>query len=96
MCEWSAVVFFSRFYSPSPVERRRAATRGESRKETLNHRRLAARHAKMAATPLGFKVPGKACVLPRGARAAALPPLARRPARALGAALIAGECGQAG
>lgn len=83
----SAVVFFSRFYSPSPVERRRAATRGGSRKETLNHRRLAARHAKMAAAPLGFKVPGKACVLPRGARAAALPPSARRPARALGAAL---------
>lgn len=53
-----------RFYSSSPVERRRAITRGGSRKETLNHRRLAARHAKMAAAPLGFKVPGKACVLP--------------------------------
>lgn len=77
--------FFPRFYSSSPVERRSAATRGGSRKETLNHRRLAARHAKMAAAPLGFKVPGKACVLPGGARAAALAPSllpsAGRPAR---------------
>lgn len=32
--------------------------------ERNNHRRLAARHAKMAAAPQGFKVPGKACVLP--------------------------------
>lgn len=36
----------------------------------------------MAAAPLGFKVPGKACVLPGGARAAALPPMAGRPALA--------------
>lgn len=56
--------FFTQVLLFSSVERRRAATRGESRKETLNHRRLAARHAKMATAPLGFKVPGKACVLP--------------------------------
>lgn len=70
--ESAVVYFFPRFYSSSAVERRRAAIWGGSRKETLNHRRLAARHAKMAAAPLGFKVPGKACVLPGGARAAAL------------------------
>lgn len=93
----SAVVcgFSPGFYSSSPVERRRAATRGESRKETLNHRRLAARHAKMAAAPLGFKVPGKACVLPGGARTDALSPSARRPARAHRASLNTGKCSRA-
>lgn len=35
--------------------------------ETLNHQRLATRHAKMAVDPLGFKVPGKVfCLEARG------------------------------
>ena len=71
-------------YLPPPAPRFYSSLSGkeESRKETLNHRRLAARHAKMAAAPQGFKVPGKACVLPWGARAAALPPSARLPVEA--------------
>lgn len=61
----SAVVCgFPQVLSFQPCGKEESRNRGGSRKETLNHRRLAARHAKMAAAPLGFKVPGKACVLP--------------------------------